>query len=86
MTALIAAWIAGSLGVGCVVLAISAWHTAPRRSAVYAYVHADDVARFEREGWYVTGQDPRYRTVIMRRDTVGDAPARSVRLTEGVRG
>lgn len=60
--------------------------TAPRRSATYAYVHADDVARFETNGWYVTGQDPRYGTVIMRRDTPGDAPARSVRLTEGVRG
>lgn len=49
-----------------------------------AYIHRDDVARFEAEGWHEVGVDPRYGSRIMRRDgALADAPRATRRLTEG---
>lgn len=55
-----------------------------RGSFALAYVHRDDVARFAAEGWHEVGVDPRYGSVIMRRDG-GDttAPDRGVVLGRG---
>ena len=51
------------------------------RTFAQAFVAPADVARFEREGWHVVGQDPRYGSVIMQRDGVpGETPERSVTL------